>query len=230
MSKIAIAISTRNRPKEFAITLANWQKYKPKNAKIFIVDDNSDVPYCDVDFRFETRAGIPKVKNKCLELAYDYGADFIFLSDDDCYPKSKKAVAAYIDSGCNHLSFSFPDSYAHTRKRSEPRTEGNFNIHEIPNGCMLFFTRQCVEKAGGFDQTYGLGTYEHADITRRIYRMGLTNFPNMDIVGSEELFHSMDKEGEIERSFSKNQKRKLLERNRPRYANRSNNVNFIPFR
>ena len=83
MEKIAICITTHNRKEVFETSLAAWNKYKPKNAKIFIVDDCSIVPVKS-DYRFDIQAGIAKAKNKCLELAKDY--DHIFLVDDDIRP------------------------------------------------------------------------------------------------------------------------------------------------
>lgn len=228
-TKIAICITTRNRPEAFAETLHHWLKYKPRNAKIFVVDDASTTTYCKADFRFTQQAGIPAAKNKCLELAYKHKADFIFLSDDDCYPISKDAVKEYVNSGAEHLSFSFPDSYANTPRRVNPTIKGNFSLHQTPNGCMIFLTKKCLETAGGFNPAFGLGVFEHADFTRRVYNLGLTPYPNMDLANSSDLFFSMDKNGEIERSFSRAKRQKLLSKNRGIYSRLSESVEFVQF-
>lgn len=76
MEKIAICITTRNRHSVLDFSLAEWKKYKPKNSKIFIVDDASNIPVKNSNFRFDKQQGIAKAKNKCLELAEDF--DFVF--------------------------------------------------------------------------------------------------------------------------------------------------------
>lgn len=72
---IAISITTRNRPNAFKTSIKNWERFIPENTKVFIVDDNSDPFYTESDYYFTERAGIPKAKNKSLELAYNSGAE-----------------------------------------------------------------------------------------------------------------------------------------------------------
>lgn len=103
--KISIAISVHNRHETAKETVKQWKKFLPKGAKLFIVDDGSDVPFPDADYRNETAQGIASCKNRCLELCD--GADYIFLADDDVYPKIKDWHLPYINSGLNHLCFTF---------------------------------------------------------------------------------------------------------------------------
>lgn len=226
---IAISITTRNRKEAFERSLEKWNEFLPENAKIFIVDDNSEPAYCKSDFYFKERAGIPKAKNKSLELAYNSGAEHIFLDDDDVHPIVKGWEIPYINSGINHLSFTFTSAYNGVGERRPPKRVGRFNSHKLPNGCMMYFTRKCVETAGGFDDRFGLGKYEHVDLTRRIYNLGLTPYPNMDVIGSEKLFHSMDKYSEVQRSFDSETCKKLIKENNALFNSKSKEVKFYPF-
>lgn len=233
MESIAVAISTRNRPGVYRKSLAEWIKNSPSGVRFFVVDDatdaNSMVWY---DFRFEERAGIPRVKNKCLELAYNSGVSHIFLADDDVYPAKNDWYEPYIKSGVPHLSYCFTEGYAGTPTRQKPAItpDGRFTVNAMANGCMLYFTRECIEKAGGFDERFGMGTYEHQDLTRRIYNMGLTPFPNMDVVGSDQLFVSLDRLNQVKRSFSHDERLELIDKNVSLYVEKENDTTYIEFR
>lgn len=226
--KIAIAISTRNRPKEFRKTFYGIESHFPKDAVLLVVDDCSDENYANAHFRFEKRAGIPKVKNKCLELAMNTGANHIFLFDDDIYPVIDGWEKAYIESGINHLSYSFDEHYHGVNQRQSKIING-FKVSSIPNGCMMYFTRHCIETIGGFDERFGLGCYEHTDLTRRIHNAGLTPYKNMDVIGSDKLFHSMDRHGEIQRNFSMQERSKQLMRGSKLFNQKANDKSFIDY-
>lgn len=230
MKKIAICITTRNRPDAFNITYKYWLKYIPEHARIFVVDDASDKVYFDSDYRFKHRVGIPKAKNKCLDLAFSWGADYIFLSDDDCFPKVNSWHEPYINSGINHLCFTFTSEWGGMPTRKKGRIKGNLVYHILGCGCMMFFTRKCLEIVGGFDTTFGLGKYEHTNISRRIFNAGLTDAPFVDIVDSEKLFHSMDKHNEIQRSFTEKEQRHLLKSNYEYSQSKINSMEYIDFR
>lgn len=196
---ISICITTRNRPESFALVLDTIKKHTNCEYQLIVVDDASDVVYCDASYRFETRSGIPAAKNKCLELAkYDH----IFLFDDDTYPIYDEWYLPYINSGKEHLCFTFLTAF----KRKE-----GFKYHTLGNGCMLYVTRKCIDTIGGFDWNYGLGKYEHVDFSRRIYNSGLNESIFMDIEKSSELLYCMDQKKEIARSFDKVEMRTLLQ-------------------
>jgi len=195
---ISICITTRNRPKAFAIVLEHIKQHTNCEYQLVIVDDCSDVPYCDASYRFENRSGIPAAKNKCLELAkYDH----IFLFDDDTYPIADGWHDYYINSGKEHLCFTFLNAF----KRKE-----GFKYHTLGNGCMLYVTRKCIDTIGGFDWSYGLGKYEHVDFSRRIHNAELTESIFMDVDNSKELLYCMDQKKEIQRSFTSREMTNLL--------------------
>jgi len=209
-AKIAICITTRNRPEAFATTYLHIQEYLPEGAALFIVDDASDITYCDSDYRFCERVGIPRAKNKCFELAYDWGADHIFLFDDDCYPKMEGWHLPYIQSGVNHLCFTFTSGWEGTSSWNSGYVNDGFMIHQLGCGCMMYFTRKCLNIVGGFDTEFGLGKYEHTDLSRRIHNAGLTPHRFMDVIDSDKLFHSMDQYGQVKRTFNEVERKKLM--------------------
>lgn len=231
--KIAVAISTRNRPKEFRQSALHWAATDYENIEFFVVDDASAIDYCDgADFRFESRAGIPKVKNKCLDLAYSSGADHIFLADDDIYPLDRYWWYPYISSGEAHLSYCFEESYSGTARRHKLGITGDkrFSIYSGGNGCLMYFSRECVERIGGFDENYGLGYYEHNDVSRRIHNAGLTRFLYMDVANSHDLFYSMDQYGVIARNASSEERELQIRANMAYFESQRLSSEFIEFR
>jgi len=215
---ISICITTRNRPESFALVLERIKQHTKCKYELIVVDDASEVLYCNPLYRFENRAGIPAAKNKCLELAkYDH----IFLFDDDTYPICDGWYLPYINSGKEHLCYTFLTAF----KRKE-----GFKYHALGNGCMLYVTRKCIDTIGGFDWDYGLGKYEHVDFSRRIYNSGLTESIFMDVIGSENLLYCMDQKKEIQRSFTSREMTTLLSNGAKRFAqNRksSEHINYV---
>jgi len=214
---ISICVTTRNRPESFYLVLERIKQHTNCEYQLVIVDDASDVPYCDTSYRFETRSGIPAVKNKCLELAkYDH----TFLFDDDTYPLSEGWYLPYINSGKEHLCYTFLTAF----KRKD-----GFKYHTLGNGCMLYITRKCIDTIGGFDWSYGLGKYEHVDFSRRIFNAGLTESIFMDVENSSDLLYCMDQKKEIPRSFDKVEMRTLLRSGGVHFRKNRNSKELIPY-
>ena len=214
---ISICITTRNRHEAFSLVLERIKQHTNCEYQLVFVDDASDIPYCDASYRFETRSGIPAVKNKCLELAkYDH----IFLFDDDTYPVCDGWYLPYINSGREHLCFTFLTAF----KQKE-----GFKYHTLGNGCMLYVTKKCIYTIGGFDWSYGLGKYEHVDFSRRIHNSGLTESVFMDVTGSGQLLYCMDQKKEIQRSFTPIEMRTLLSSGDRHFRNTRNSKEYINF-
>lgn len=194
--KIGIGITVHNRNETAKHTIEQIRKYAPKDAKIVVVDDASRIPFEGADFRFDVNVGIARAKNKCFELLDD--CDYIFLFDDDCYPVDFGWEKPYIESGVNHLSFTF-DRLANGKQNGNKIVEhyGLLNVFNNPCGCMLFFTRKCLELVGGFNPLYKVYGYEHVDLSVRIHNAGLTECKFMDVWHSLTLFHSLDYHSEI---------------------------------
>lgn len=222
MEKVAVCISTSNREKEFNLSYDNWNYFEPSfniDFSIFVVEDESD--YSDADFRFESRAGVARVKNKCLELAMDWGADIIFLSDDDFWPKNYNWLDLYKNTGANHLMYNFYD---------KGTVHGKIKSHKKPSGCLLYFKRVCIEQVGGFDTNYGLYGWEHIDISRRIYNAGLTPYRYIDAVGSNNYFFSLDEHKKTKSTISKDVKDSLINSTHKYFIKQSKSKEFINYK
>ena len=189
--KIGIGITTHNRHVNAEKCLSEIKRLAPKGAKIVVVDDASDVPFKDTICRFRHNVGIAGAKNKCLELLDD--CDYVFLFDDDTWPKADNWWQPYIDSGVHHLSFTF-DRLVNGALNGNGvfKTEDGLKYHYNPCGCVLFFTRECIEAVGGFNIGFGQYGNEHVDLSVRAYNAGMVPHPFMDVVNSIQLFHSLD--------------------------------------
>lgn len=217
MEKVAICITTRNRPESFSRVLTACMKY---GHKIFVVDDASDGPYCKADYRFNERVGIPRAKNKCIELAMDYGAEHIFLLDDDCIPMMPHSFESYINSDLNHACYTF--AY-------KGRDRSGYTSYPLVNGCMMYYRRICFETVGGFDIEYGLGKYEHIEYSRRIYNVGLTPDRFIDIKDNVGLFDCLDDGSRIERSFNTDEMSSLLQQGKKKFMQTFASKEFKPY-
>ncbi|MDR2274363.1 MAG: hypothetical protein LBF27_25875 [Sphingobacterium sp.] len=218
---IGIAITTRNRKESFNLVKSKITEFMPDNSFLFCIDDASDIPYANPCFRFDERVGIPKVKNKCLELLIlSAGVDHLFLFDDDCYPLTKDWHIPYVNSPYNLMCYTWYNPI---------HNDGTHKYHLKGHGCMMYINKSIVESIGGFDTTFGLGKYEHTAYFERSYNAGLVPYPFIDAINSNKLFHSMDEHGEIDRSFSSEENSKLLKDNLSHYNKTKNDKYFIPY-
>lgn len=209
--KIAVCITTHNRPEVFDKTYSEITRYLPPNAKRFIVDDASDEPMVETGHRghrFDENVGIAKAKNKCLELAYEWGADHIFLFDDDTYPIKQDWWKPYVESKEPHLMYNFKLKNKPTTDMQEIYRGENIVAYTHTRGCMIYLTREVLEAVGGFDTRYQNG-FEHPDFTRRIYNAGLTTYRSMDVSSSSRLFYCLDQDSSVESSIASNSRRDL---------------------
>lgn len=220
MKTIAIGITTHNRTDIAMGTVNTWHRFLPPNAKLFVVDDASHEPFPGADFRFSENVGIAAAKNKCLELC-DY-ADFIFLADDDLWPRNAEWWEPYVDSGYNHMSMTFNRKIEHVFK--------DFISYDKPCGCMLFFQRECLEVVGGFDTDFKGYSYEHVDLSQRIYNAGLIPKPFMDIHNSGLYFRSLDYYCEVRSSVSNTDKIKGIQANTLLLEQKKLSKEFKPYK
>lgn len=227
--KIIIAISTRNRKHEFRKCYREWLRFLPEGAEIVVVDDASTERYALTNYYFKERVGIPAVKNKCLEICMDKQADHIFLVDDDVFAINENWYKPYINSPYGHLSFTFTNAYQNMPAKN-PGHEKDFHIwNYLSNGCVMYVTPEVVNKVGGFRTEYGLGTYDHIDYSNRVYASGLIPHPFIDVIGSSELFYSLDAHNETTRSFTEQERAKLIQRNYAIFASKRFDTNFVPY-
>lgn len=189
--KIGIGITTHNRHENARRCLTNILLCTPEAHRIVVVDDASDIPFENADFRFRHNVGIAKAKNKCIEMLDD--CDYIFLFDDDCWPEKVGWWRPYVESGVHHMSFTFSQLHDGRPNRNDfLKNEGEISYYKNPCGCMLFMTKELVEKIGGFDIGFGQYGNEHVDFSVRAYFADMIAHPFMDIAYSLMLFHSLD--------------------------------------
>jgi len=232
MERIAICITTRNRPEILRKAILNWFKFQPANSDVFIVDDSSTIKHDDISFsfQFESQVGIARAKNKCLELAKYY--DHIFLADDDVWPKVKGWEKPYLESGLNHLALTFEKNSQGIFYSPSVRQEGSWNgfkTYTKPNGCFLYLTKEVLNTVGGMRPEFGLWGYEHVEYSQRIFNAGLTPHPFIDLHNSLDLIHVCDYFGEVKSCLTATKKMKgigfkakLLDK----YKNSSDYVGF----
>lgn len=207
--KIGIGVTEHNRPDVFKNFLQNVKKYMPKDAKLVIVDDASEVPIKEATYRFEQNVGIARAKNKCLELLQD--CDHIFLFDSDCWPKSEDWWKPYVEGKEPHYSYIFKDFINQKLNDCKELYRTNSLVaYTHARGCMLYIHRSCLDAVGGMDVNYKRWGYEHVDYSNRIYNVGLTLFRYMDVPNSSELIHSEDEHQAVNSTVSMQERQPYL--------------------
>jgi hypothetical protein len=225
-ASIGVAITTRNRADVYARTLAAWQQHLPEGARIFIIDDASDIPVTGADHRFSTRVGIARAKNKCLELMHNAGIEHMFLTDDDTYPLTSNWWAPYVESPEPHLMHVFPD-------RNGPGVIAHDTRHVAytdPRGCLLYAHRSVLARVGGMAPIFGQWGHEHVDWSRRIHNAGLTTWRFADITGSGDLIHCLDANKEVERTVPLKERQQAMARNTPILNARTGCADYVEYR
>lgn len=234
--KIARIINTRNRPDAYEKTLAgvifkSLTMMQEHETKLFVIDDASTPIYCDASYRFEKQVGIPKAKNKGLQLAYDWGAEAFFLFDDDTYPISPYWWEPYLTSGLNAAYYTFTTGYEGVPGwRKGIIHKGGVVENALACGCMMYLRRCVLDVVGGFDTRFGLGRYCDTEYQRRIHAAGLTPYPFVDISCSHLLFHSMDEAREIKRSFDPGERYQQEVENREYYNRMAGISRYVKFK
>lgn len=194
---LGVAISTQNRYEVFKKSYKKWLEYMPHDSVLVVVDDASDVPVPEADFRFNEVAGIARVKNKGFELLYDHGVTDFFMVDDDCYPISPDWYKPYIEHKEPHLMAIFTGFGNQTAGIQEIYRDEHTVAYNGVRGYFLYYKKICLDTVGGFDPIYGRYWGEHTDLTNRIHNAGLTTFRSMDVPNSKDLIYSMDEHQEV---------------------------------
>lgn len=213
-----------NRPDVLRFVVRQFDKFCPKHVKIITIDDNSDDPDANRKsaeqigeyYYNDERQGIANSKNKCICLL---DTDRVFLFDDDCFPVKENWFDTWV--GEDHMSYA---------------CEPNINIESIHDqlvwwsgtfGCCLYFTRKALDDIGGFDNRFGLYGYEHAELTQRINRYGIT--PHPYICPSDPGVWSFDAQGSYggfkwdnKSSMTNQEKADAIEHNEVIYASINN--------
>lgn len=200
---IGIAITTRNRPQSLAKTLEQIAKHTPADFPVIVVDDASTKPVEQADYRFDKNVGVAVAKNKCLELLMAKGVDHLFLLDDDCYPICDGWYLPYVESPEPHLMWAFDKPEGVTKPQLEVLYRDDQHVaYHATRGCALYFHRTAIEKVGGMRPEFGLGNWEHVNLSDRIHAAGLSTWRYADVIDSDQLLYSMDQHGEVKSTIT----------------------------
>lgn len=224
---IGVAITTHNRRDTALDTVAKWRDMLPTKAIIIVVDDASDEPYPNADYRFDTNVGIAKAKNKCIELLIEKGCDELFLADDDCYPTSADWWKDYVDSPYPLLSYTF--SFVGRNIQNGNRlikNEGSHKWYSNPCGCMVYINKIVVDKIGGYDDQYSLYGDEHLDYAIRAKNVGLIPYAYIDVANP--LFYCLDQLGNYRTSRMDVAPQSYLSHRR--LLQKKNSTSFLPYK
>lgn len=225
--RIGVAVKTRNRNEVAAKSVKAIRDLVPAGTPVIVVDDCSDKPVADSNYRFDKNVGIARASNKCLELLVDAGCEHLFLFDDDTYPLVADWWRPYVECPEPHLMWIFDKPKGATKRQVETIYEGGtFTAYHATRGCMLYVERRVLDVVGGMDPAFGKWGWEHQSWSDRIHAAGLTTARYMDVPNSGELIYSMDQQCEVESTATEDAKRyssgpgmelRMESRHSPRY-------------
>jgi glycosyltransferase involved in cell wall biosynthesis len=223
---IGVGITTRNRRQLAAMTIKQWKELMPPNSKLVIVDDASDVPFPNANYRFEKQAGIARAKNKCLELLQD--CEHIFLSDDDCFPAKQNWFEPYINNSQPHLSYTFTELKDGRKNGRILMGFGkDYQYFQLPCGCLLYLTKKVLQTIGGFDTDFLIWGYEHVEYSRRAYNAGLTEQRYCDVMNSNNIWFSYDRNQAVVTSTP--ERGLYIDSNKLKFDSKENDKHFKPY-
>ena len=163
---IGIGVISHLRSKHLEYFLESIKKYSLPDYKLSIYIDTP-------------RRGVSFGKNTNLRELKD--CDYVFLFDSDCFPIQKGWENYFINSSIEceqqHFQMLIESSSNRLLAIASDLDKKDFtavNVFENTNGCMMFMTKKCIEKVGGYNIDFGLYGFEHADYSNRIHKAELT--------------------------------------------------------
>ena len=199
--KIGIGVTTFLRKNLLQECLDNIRSNTTSDFNLYVAEDK----LCD-------RKGVAKRKNECLYYLQD--CDYIFLFDDDCYPKQKGwekfIIDAHLVSGEHHFNYLVDKIH----KIQNHYFYGDYTIqsHKDCGGVFMFLTKECLKKVGGFFTDYGLYGFEHIGYSCRCTESKLTSSAFLSIEGLGKYLFAYDYEGGVQSTISN--KEKFVEKNK----------------
>lgn len=184
--KIGVGVISYERPKHLDFWREQVLKYSPEDIQLSIYLDEPE------------RKGIAYGKNQNLKDLKD--CDFIFLFDSDTFPIKTGWAEFFIEaskaSGQQHFMYlKETPTIKHIKEECGDIGNGYYNINVYNNsaGCMMFFTKECIEKVGGYNPNYGIYGFEHSGLSNRIHKAGLTPLGAYACpAGAGEYIYAMD--------------------------------------
>lgn len=182
--RIGIGITTTyKRPKHREYWRETAKQYTPEGATVYFAHNAKSVA---------------QGKNECLRELKD--CDHIFLFDDDTFPISHGWETFFIEAGhqTNNQHFSYLRSVGQIRQIKEENGIGIFNNSA---GCMMYLTKEVLEKVGAFDEKYHPYGFEHVNYSERCHKAGLSIARNVCPINADEYIYSLDLDAWIEFPF-----------------------------
>lgn len=135
---------------------------------VFLIDDDSPIKVMfEVEQIFrEENGGFPKCANTGFKACYDTGADVLIISNNDVVytPGWLEGILKPLEEGYDISSIRVSDSDGYTTEDYiEP--DGTF-------GSLWAMKRKVYETIGGFDESFGKGTFEDKDFAVRAREAG----------------------------------------------------------
>jgi hypothetical protein len=181
--KIGIGYTTYKRDALLQECLDNLRLYTTSDYKLHIAKDSD-----------EDRRGIALRKNECLHHLQD--CDYIFLFDDDCYPKKKGweqfIIKAHLDSGEQH--FAYLKDNIHSAKNFYFCGDTTIKSFVTCGGVFLSITNECLKKVGGFWDKYEIYGFEHYGYSFRAFQAKINSDLFMSVEGLEDYLFAYDYE------------------------------------
>lgn len=220
---IGIGITTKDRPEQLAKTVTAIRKYTSSvDYYIHVVNDGGapieNWKELGIDSYTENpeSLGIPSAKNQNLvELLRHTACHHIFLFDDDTFPIKEGWHTIFIDLNVPHSMYIFATLGNQTRGVKLLGTNGNLGWYDHVRGCLLYYKREVIERVGGFDPIFGIGMYEHTDLSDRIHAFGLTRHPYNAPLNGSEYIYCLDQDQAIPSTFDQALRNRLIRSNRP---------------
>jgi len=197
---IGISYTTRNRPEALEYVLTKMRQFLPPEAKVVIVDDNSDDIFrnknADLSHGFEyvfneKRLGVPHSKNVGFQRLKD--CDYQFWFDDDCYPMCEGWHLPFIDAmegDQKHLL------YMHKWMKFECVARiGNLERFSGCTGCLLTFHKDTYVDVEGFHEGFTLYGMWHFALTTKMYDKGHSALWVATVADAGSYIHAFDING-----------------------------------
>lgn len=177
--KVGIGITTTAIRSELLSFVVSKIRAFTKGYELFIYND------------FEKK-GVAYSKNKCLEALSD--CDYVFLFDDDCFPTQegwdKLFIEASNKTGNQHFCY-----MSETETIKKVKDDGLISTYNNCAGCLMFFTKIAISKAGMYNLSFGRYGFEHAEYSERINKLQLTASKYICPSGASDFIHSIDLNG-----------------------------------